>query len=227
MIGAALRKRMCNLYSLTKGQAAIRALFRIRRDLAGNLPAMPAVFPDTAAPIVRVAESGERQLELMRWGMPGPVQFGAAPVTNIRKCDSPHWRPWLGRENRCLVPATSFCEWTDARPKVAHWFAINDERPLFAFAGIWCEWHGVRGRKADPLDGKHRLYGLLTTEANDTVRPIHAKAMPVILTREDEFEIWLNAPILDALKLQRPAPSQLLRIVAKGEKSDGADRAVA
>jgi putative SOS response-associated peptidase YedK len=30
-------------------------------------------------------------------------------------------------------------------------------------------------------DGEHLLFGFLTTEANDTVRPIHAKAMPVIL----------------------------------------------
>jgi putative SOS response-associated peptidase YedK len=218
---------MCNLYSLTKGQAAIRALFRVSRDLAGNLPAMPAIFPDALAPIIRFSDANERQLELMRWGMPPPPQFGAAPVTNIRKCDSPHWRSWLGRENRCLVPVTSFCEWTDSPPKIPHWFALSEERPLFAFAGIWCEWQGLRGPKANQVEGKHRLHGLLTTEANDTVRPIHAKAMPVVLTREDEFETWLNAPISDALKLQRPAPSHILQIVAKGEKSDGADRAVA
>ena len=37
---------MCNLYSLTKGQAAIRALFRIDKDSAGNLPPLPGIFPD-------------------------------------------------------------------------------------------------------------------------------------------------------------------------------------
>ena len=29
---------MCNLYSLTKGQAAIRDWFRARQDRTGNLP---------------------------------------------------------------------------------------------------------------------------------------------------------------------------------------------
>jgi putative SOS response-associated peptidase YedK len=45
---------MCNLYSITRGQEAMRHLFRVTRDLTGNLPALPAVYPDTMAPVVRV-----------------------------------------------------------------------------------------------------------------------------------------------------------------------------
>ena len=60
---------MCNLYSLTKGQAAIRALFKVDRDSAGNLPSMPGIFPDYPAPIVRNTANG-RELALARWGMP-------------------------------------------------------------------------------------------------------------------------------------------------------------
>jgi hypothetical protein len=37
---------MCNLYSLTKGQAAIRDWFRARHDRMGNLPLFPGIFPD-------------------------------------------------------------------------------------------------------------------------------------------------------------------------------------
>jgi hypothetical protein len=36
---------MCNLYSMTKGQAAIRAIARAMRAIAGNLPPLPAIFP--------------------------------------------------------------------------------------------------------------------------------------------------------------------------------------
>lgn len=32
---------MCNLYSMTKGQIAIRELARAARDLTGNLPSLP------------------------------------------------------------------------------------------------------------------------------------------------------------------------------------------
>jgi len=52
---------MCNLYSITKNQAAIRDLFKVARDTTGNLPPLPAIFPDQMAPVVRVNE-GEREL---------------------------------------------------------------------------------------------------------------------------------------------------------------------
>ena len=61
---------MCNLYSITTNQEAIRALFRVMNCYVGNLPAMPGVFPDYPAPVVRNA-GAERELVLMRWGMPG------------------------------------------------------------------------------------------------------------------------------------------------------------
>jgi hypothetical protein len=46
---------MCNLYSITRNQEAIRRLFQVTRDLTDNLPALPAVYPDTMAPVVRVS----------------------------------------------------------------------------------------------------------------------------------------------------------------------------
>lgn len=61
---------MCNLYSVTTNQEAIRRLFRIDTDLTGNLPPLPGVFPDYPAPIVRQAQDGSRELAMARWGMP-------------------------------------------------------------------------------------------------------------------------------------------------------------
>lgn len=209
---------MCNLYSITRSQEAMRRLFRISRDLAGNLPIMPAVFPDMMAPIVRTAEDGERELVMMRWGFPPPPNCGNAPVTNVRNLNSPYWRGWLSSKWRCLVPATSFCEWTDSRPKVTHWFAQNESRPLFAFAGIWRLWSGERKGEA----GEHRLFAFLTTESNGVVRPVHAKAMPVVLTCPEEWDTWLEGPADKAILLQRPAPAGVLSIVATGAKEDGA-----
>jgi putative SOS response-associated peptidase YedK len=210
---------MCNLYSVTKGQAAIVALIRAMRDRTGNLASMPAVFPDMMAPVVRTAADGIRELAMLRWGFPPPPNLGKAPVTNVRNTKSPYWRGWLKPEFRCLVPATSFCEWTDSRPKVPHWFALDEDRPLFFFAGIWRPWTGERKGQA----GEHLLFSFLTCEANEIVRPIHAKAMPVMLTTPEEFEVWLLAPVEEALALQRPLPSEALKIVATGARSDGAE----
>jgi putative SOS response-associated peptidase YedK len=208
---------MCNLYSITRTQEAMRRLFRAPRDLLGNFPGFPAVFPDSMAPVVRTALDGEREISLMRWGFP-PPSLGNAPVTNVRNLKSPYWRGWLKAEWRCLVPATSFCEWTDSRPKVTHWFALDEGRPLFAFAGIWRLWTG--GRRGE--SGEHRLFSFLTTESNDVVRPIHGKAMPVIMTAEHEWNTWLEGSVDDAIALQRPLSNEKLPIVARGEKNDQA-----
>jgi putative SOS response-associated peptidase YedK len=213
---------MCNLYSITKGQAAIIAFARAMRDLTGNLPPMPGVFPDYPAPIVRNGPDGVRELMLARWGMPGPPQFGGAPITNIRNTASPHWRAWLKTEHRCVVPFTSFCEYADTKPrKTPNWFALDGERPLAFFAGIWTTWHGRRGTKANPVEAEHQLFGFLTTNANTEVGAVHPKAMPVILTSGEAVEQWLTLPAKEALALQKPLPDGALRIVATGEKEDG------
>ena len=64
---------------------------------------------------------------------------------------------------------------------------------MFAFAGIWCTWHGLRGTQKNPVDGEQTLYGFLTTAPNDVVRPVHSKAMPVILAEPAEFKAWLES----------------------------------
>ena len=207
---------MCNLYSLTRSQDAIRQLTKAMRDTTGNMPPLPGIFPDTLAPVVRTARDGARELTMMRWGFPPPPNLGTRPVTNVRNVKSPYWRGWLKPEYRCLVPATSFCEWTDAKPKVTHWFALDESRPLFFFAGIWRPWTGDRKGES----GEHLLYSFLTCESNDVVRPIHEKAMPVILTSEGDRETWLTAAVEEAFKLQRSLPKEALRVVATGEKED-------
>ncbi len=209
---------MCNLYSLTRGQEAIRRLFRVDSDFAGNLPSLPAIFPDTMAPVIRLATDGARELTMMRWGFPPPPNAGTAPVTNIANLKSPYWRGWLKKEWRTRVPATSFCEWTDSRPKTTNWFALNETRPLFAFAGLWRPWTGDRKGET----GEHQLFAFLTTESNDVVRPIHAKAMPVLLTTPEEWNIWLTGSVEDAIALQKPLANDALHIVATGAKSDRA-----
>jgi len=53
---------MCNLYSVTKSQQVIRDLVKAIRDLTGNMPSLPAVFPNRMAPVVRTAPDGAREL---------------------------------------------------------------------------------------------------------------------------------------------------------------------
>jgi putative SOS response-associated peptidase YedK len=133
---AACSASMCNLYSVTKGPQAIRDFARAFRGDVGNMPPMPGIFPDYPAPIVRDGADG-RQLVMARWGMPSPVfalkgRDSDSGVTNIRNVASPHWRRWLGADNRCVVRFSSFSE-NEAMPDGSRppvWFALDESRPL-------------------------------------------------------------------------------------------------
>lgn len=218
---------MCNLYSVTKGQQAIRDLVKAMRDTTGNLPPLPAVFPNRTAPVVRTAPDGVRELVMMRWGFPPPVIPGSKPrnpyLTNVRNTDSKYWRTWLKKpEQRCLVPVTSFAEPDNNQgPKsIWTWFARDESRPLMFFAGIWREWEGDRGTKAASDVGKHLVFSFLTTDASPDVAPIHPDATPVLLLEESAREMWMHADLDMALSLQRPPPAGALKIVATDTKQD-------
>jgi putative SOS response-associated peptidase YedK len=216
---------MCNLYSLTRGQAAILAMTRAMADRTGNMPSLPGIYPDYRAPIVRHGDEG-RELSYARWGMPSPAfalqgRNCDPGVTNVRNAASPHWRRWLGVGSRCVVPFTSFAEPAPGPggKKENAWFALADDRPLAFFAGIWTHWTSVR--KVKEGETTNDLFAFLTTDANAEVGAIHPKAMPVILTSPEEVEQWLTAPTAEALRLQRPLPDGTLTIVARGGKEDG------
>jgi putative SOS response-associated peptidase YedK len=59
-------------------------------------------------------------------------------------------------------------------------------------------WHldelkGDRRTKSKPVSRLHQVYGFLTMPPNAVVWPIHPEAMPVILTTDEERDVWMRA----------------------------------
>lgn len=196
---------MCNRYRASPSEAELAKRFGVPvpNMERGRLPP-PELFPKRPAWVVR-EQDGTRFLDVMTWGV--PLQMKGAKgqpitksVTNVRNLASPFWKSTIGRADfRCLVPVTDFCEWEgDAGAKRERWFSVPS-REIFAFAGVW---------RPGP-DGN--AFAFLTCEPNEIVKPVHPKAMPVILHDED-FDGWLSGDYDSVCALASPYPSQLMRV---------------
>lgn len=107
------------------------------------------------------------------------------PMFNAR-VDTMHerklWADLIKRGQRCLFPVDSFYEWpVKGQPPVE---IFVEGREPYALAGLWSRY--FEGNKA------HYSFTTFTTSANDFMKPIHEKAMPVILTDIGEQNAWLE-----------------------------------
>jgi len=96
------------------------------------------------------------------------------------------------KHRRAIVPADHFYEWqVHEGAKAPHAIARADGRML-AFAGLWEYWR-------QPEGGLLRTFTILTTAANDVLRPVHDR-MPVVL-EEADWPLWLGEVDGDVMSL--------------------------
>ncbi|MBW3623287.1 MAG: SOS response-associated peptidase [Armatimonadetes bacterium] len=191
---------MCGRFTLKSTPQAIQKEFNLESIPADYQPRYNIAPTQPVAVIVE--EGGGWELKAFKWGL---IPFFArepsmgSRLINARSetvAEKPAFRNAF-RHRRCLVPTDGFYEWRqEPQRKIPKYIHREDNAP-FAFAGLWERWDG---------DGDLRIYSctILTTEANDLMRPIHDR-MPVILP-ESARSFWMDPDAdPDALKsLLRP-----------------------
>ena len=197
---------MCGRYTLNSSGDELALLF----DLP-EIPEVPQRYnlaPTQEAAVVRVERPGApRQLGFLKWGL---VPYWAKEASignrmiNARSesvAEKPAYKHSF-RKQRCLIPTSGFYEWKkEGKAKQPYLIRRKDARP-FAFAGLWARW-------MEPGKGPLDTFTILTTEANETIRPLHDR-MPVIVGQED-FDLWLDPSMGDVERLKSllvPAPPE-------------------
>ncbi len=198
---------MCGRFALSQPKEAIASVF----DLAQIPPLEPRynIAPTQLIPVVLYPSAqSEKQLQMFHWGLiPSWAKAPAigAKLINARAetvSEKPSFKSAF-KKRRCLIIADGFYEWQrqDGK-KQPYYFRLQNEQ-IFAFAGLWEHWQSSAEETIDSCT-------ILTTEANDLLRPIHDR-MPVIIALKD-YELWLN-PVEKAENLQpllRPYQADLM-----------------
>ena len=189
---------------------------------ASEAPAAEArynVAPTQAVLCVREGGDG-REMTFFKWGLvPSWAKDPSigARLINARSetvAEKPAFREAY-RRRRCVIPADGFYEWVrQGGKKQPFFFRMKDEAP-FGLAGLWDRWEGEEGRVINSCT-------ILTTEANDLVRPVHDR-MPVILHRED-YDLWIGgderkSDLLEELLRPYPASEMMSYPVSRAVNS--------
>ena len=185
---------MCGRYSLI---ADIQELARQFVFDDTGLEHQPRYNIAPTQQVLTVTNRDERQAEYMRWGLIpswakdasiGNRMINARGETVAQK---PSFRNALPRR-RCLVLADGFYEWQQVGKSKRPMRIVLKSREPSAFAGLWETWR-------NPAGENFRSCTIITTGANDLLRPIHDR-MPVILPRELEA-FWLDGDVTDTAAL--------------------------
>ncbi|HEX8396389.1 MAG TPA: SOS response-associated peptidase, partial [Pyrinomonadaceae bacterium] len=181
---------MCGRFSLGATDADILAEFKASRQQAEEYQKRFNIAPSQIVAAVRQIES-DRILSGLKWGLiPSWAKEESIGNRMINaRAESITEKPSFKnafKSRRCLIPASGFFEWKRAgdKGKQPFYFYLKD-KPVFGFAGLWESW-------IDKETGEEtESCTIITTEANDVLKPVHDR-MPVIIKPEN-YEFWLDA----------------------------------
>ena len=183
----------------------IRERMRDLLDSQGIKPAEPLsvepgrdVRPSDASAVICGSDDGLIASD-MRWGFTNPYKKGI--IINARSETAREKNLFADSimNRRCLIPASGFYEWDQYKARFRFTLPGNE---LILLAGFYHEEQGFP------------RYTILTTEANESMKPVHDR-MPVMIGR-NEIRPWIRDNEMLSEFLERPQ-MQLLREQDSGQ----------
>ena len=206
---------MCGRFTLRTPVRRVAEIF----DLPDTLELLPHynIAPTQQVPVVRAnPDSGRRELVLLHWGLIPPWADDPSignRMINARAETLSTKRAFRDafRSRRCLVVSDGFYEWRRrGRKKQPYYITRSGGEPL-ALAGLWERWSRD--------DARIESCTIVTTDANDLVRPLHDR-MPLVIEPRD-FDLWLDPQITDPQRLEsllKPFPADELTLHPVGAR---------
>ncbi len=180
---------MCGRFTLTANAESIQRAFGLHDASLWQQPRYN-IAPSQMAPVI--TNRNRKELSLLKWGLV-PI-WAKNPAIGNRLinaraetiAEKPSFRAAF-KKRRCLILADGYYEWTKRDKQKIPMYIKRVDREIFALAGIWEKWQQPDGTWLDTC-------AILTTEANDFMRPIHHR-MAVMVEPED-YKTWLSeAPL--------------------------------
>jgi putative SOS response-associated peptidase YedK len=195
---------MCGRFVREKSIPAIAREFGVDEISADLKPSYNIAPTQKVAVVVR---DNVKQLISVQWGLIpswsddpkiGNKLINARAETITEKASFKN----AFKKRRCLIVADGFYEWQKTgQRKTPVYIRLKSGKP-FGFAGLYDTWTSPEGEQITTCT-------IITTEANDVMKPIHSR-MPVIIPKDSE-DLWLSPEIKDSevlLDMLRPYPSE-------------------
>ncbi|NUM78041.1 SOS response-associated peptidase [candidate division KSB1 bacterium] len=186
---------MCGRYTNTAKLDAMQLRFDFDTDETDFVPRYN-IAPTQYAPVLILDDSGNKRLEMMRWGLI-PHWAKDASIGNRMinaRSETIHEKPVFKspfQKKRCLVLADGFYEWQKTGKTKQPLRITLKNRQLFGMAGLWSRWKDANGKEI-------KTFTIITTTPNALMKKIHDR-MPVIIPPELE-DAWLQGEDLDKLQ---------------------------
>ena len=196
---------MCGRFKRRSDKQKVAQVFGVQAGLEeADFAPGDDLRPQSMQPVIFQNESGERQIEMMRWGFKLPDRL----LFNARSEGISQANFWKDAflNGRAIAPGDAIFEWKkmpagEKKPKYE--ITIPGQEP-FGMAAVWKLWK-------NPKTGQwERTFAILTGDPNELVAPIHDRMTTFVEPRDcEEYLAPADRPPVHLLRI---LPSEKMRV---------------